>query len=56
MHPSARYFMCDQVRGFVPDLMAGARPNRQSRIRAALELAVFLLAALSYLVALALAA
>lgn len=56
MYRSTHYIMCDQVQGFVPDLMSNQRARRPSRLRILLEIATFLSAALAYLVALALAA
>lgn len=56
MHNQSSYIMCDQVNDLVPSLMAPVRKPRIAKIRVALEVGVFLLAASAYLVALTLAA
>lgn len=53
-HPS--YIMYDQVNDFVPSLMTPVRRQRNTRIRILLEVAVFVIATVSYLAALTLAA
>lgn len=54
--PSRCYVMNDQVRDLVPALMTVEPRGRARRLRALLELGVFLLATLSFITALALTA
>ena len=56
MYSDNQYIMRDQVRGLVPSLIKKDPHDRLHRLRSWLQLAVFALATVSYLVALSLTA